>query len=211
VTQTSDIIDALRKAGIPLNTDQIAEQVPHVSRANISALCSQLRKREILVGGVEDGRLAFTIAPGALPFKLDGIDLDREAGVELAPVDDEATDEKPPTQSFSPTGMELRPAVEESGTPGRVSETVEALIVQTEKRRRAQAETTEPPKGDAPANPELTAAASATRIQATVGARTSRNDGRLCRELAAAVLQRWPGEIPYDVQRLVNSAAALSL
>jgi hypothetical protein len=240
VTQTSDILEAIRTAGIPLNTTQLAEQLPHIPKASISAACSQLRQQGVLIGTVEEGRVAFRVAAGAGPSDTytvnvdddttdggddEGVEPARSAEPVVAPPVAAATPapEKPPTQSFSPAGMKVRPEVEQDEDPRAANSVMEGLLRDpvdrlrearalnlAESRRRANVQAAEAEKKDTPANPEL-AANLRGPLQGTPIASSNRNDGRLCRELAAAVLAHWPGRIPYDVQRLVNSAATLPL
>jgi hypothetical protein len=108
--------------------------------------------------------------------------------------------------------MDIRTAIDEIGDPSTFSKAVAELRHRAAEASPRSAIGDEAAKNDAPANPELKAAAvSAERIHGALRARPARNDVRLCRELAAAVLAHWPGQIPYDVQRLVNSAATLPL
>lgn len=224
MTQTSDILEAIRTAGIPLNTTQLAEQLPHIPKPSISAACSQLRQQGVLTGTVEDGRLHFRVIAGAGPSDTYKTHVDDEAGnvdddEPAGPVEEPVTEgpkhadvdpaaEKPPTQSFSPNGMDIH-AVAGMGVE------IEPLDLpvndRMENMRRRLAAARDQRLTDTP-NPELAAAAaSAQNLQGSLRARPPRNEGRLCRELAAAVLARWPGEIPYEVQRLVNNAATLPL
>lgn len=223
MTQTSDILEAIRTAGIPLNTTQLAEQLPHIPKPSISAACSQLRQQGVLTGTVEDGRLHFQVIAGAGPSDTYKTHVDDEAGNvddddPAGPVEEPVTEgakhadvdpaaEKPPTQSFSPTGMDIH-AVAPMGVESEATDLPVDVRMANMRRREADA-------ADRHLAPE--AFNSARMAQAEVAGilrgppRPPRNDGRLCRELAAAVLARWPGEIPYDVQRLVNSAATLPL
>lgn len=232
MTQTSDILEAIRGAGIPLNTTQLAEQLPHIPKPSISAVCSQLRQQGVLTGAVEDGRVAFRVVAGAGPSDAYNVNVNDEAAdagddepagaiqgllsEDVKPIDVGPAAVKPPTQSFSPRSMERRQrrepdmSIEISQDPRSFSAVLEALTSQGDTMRRYTFDRDEPEKDNTQANPEL-AAVRSERPPGTVTTRPARNDGRLCRELAAAVLARWPGEIPYDVQRLVNSAATLPL
>lgn len=243
--QTTQIVDAIKRAGYPINTAQLAEQLPHISRDNISAFCSQLRKKGKLIGQVEEGRLAFTIAPGA---DLGGDDSPEEETPAPAPGTEPRAGDAPGADRVEDVPAEKVDAARVllGGRPLTESEPATAVPDSAEPSlgpaRPIQCIEVPPigvPAGDAladehpatveperPGRPRLSLTdATADRGHGAeafayfaAGARTTKASGsaaqrdtRLARELAAAVLARWPGEIPYDVQRLVTSAASLPL
>ena len=70
MSQSSQIRDVVRKAGFPMNVDQIAEQLPTITRSNISAICSGMKKQGVFKSCVEDQRVAYSLAPGAADVEL---------------------------------------------------------------------------------------------------------------------------------------------
>lgn len=234
MSQTNEIIGALEAAGIPLSTADLAEQLPHIERQNISSLCSQLRKRGLIAGEIEGQRLMYRPAAGAAAATAGDVDAAepsvdagdtrelRDADGSPAPPTVEAV-AKPSTQSFSPPGLVI--AVETAdaekpvaiGAGGSFSATlggVEAAVRAFDKSREVGASAGHRERLATPGTVGIDPAHGADAfVYATLRPRRDAPtpDNRLARELAAAVLARWPGAIPYDVQRLVSSAATLPL
>lgn len=238
MSQTSDIVEALAAAGVPLNSEQLAEQVPHITRANVSALCSQLRKRGVLAGTVEDQKILYSVVPCATVPSLEAAadEVVPAAGSATIPdgASQEPSDGVPPVKAApsvsSPrAGTKVKPVpfADEAAKPAPQSFAVPSLDIH--ERTANSAETKAKPEEIEPA-PSATNfgfdlgqdSADALRYgllhtqtfprQLAADQNKSRSDSNLLvRQLAAAVLQRWPGQIPYEIQRLINSAAALPL
>lgn len=133
MSQTSEIIALLRVAGVPMNVDQIAEQLPHILRTNVASICSQYKKAGKLTAQVEDQRVVYALSAdfaasaGACDAEetADSADVEADQATDLG--EDECEVEKPPTQSFSVPSLDLRdsmrdalrrlPAIEAVGTP----------------------------------------------------------------------------------------------
>lgn len=70
MSQSSQIRDVVRKAGFPMHVDQIAEQLPAITRSNISAICSGMKKAGVFNACVEDQRVAYSMVPDGASMPL---------------------------------------------------------------------------------------------------------------------------------------------